>query len=144
MNDKEKVADLIAEELFSAIDDLGIFDKMKTKILLERDFTESDFKDKFPFVKPDELKIKKKMQLYTQVEFFNGLVDEIMKDRNCQEIINKILTPNNVDYLEEMRKLRVVEDDDEIDPGDQDNFISERLFQKVRIKILRQQNGISK
>ena len=144
MNDKEKVADLIAEEFFSAIDDLGLFDKMKTKILPERDFTEDDFKDKFPFVKPNEPKLEKKMQLHTQVEFFNGLADEIMKDRNCQEIINKILAPNNVDYLEEMRRLKVGQDDDEIDPGDQDNLISKKLFQSVNTRILRQQNGISK
>ena len=82
MNDKDKVADLIAEELFNAIDEIGLFDKMKSKILPERDFTEDDFKDKFPFKKPIEPKVEKKMPLKSQVEFFDQLADEIMQPRN--------------------------------------------------------------
>lgn len=54
------------------------------------------------------------------------------------------MKPDNIDYLEEMRKLRVGENDEDIEPGDEDNLISERLFQRVNSRVLRQQRDISK
>ena len=81
MEDHEKLADIIAEELFKSIDSAGLFDKTK-KIVPPRDFTEEDFKDKFPFVKPKQERVEKYMELESQIDFFNALTNEILKPHN--------------------------------------------------------------
>jgi hypothetical protein len=144
MDDHDKLADIIAEELFKSIDTAtGLFDRTK-KIIPARDFTEADFSDKFPFAKPIEPKVDNKMDLKSQIEFFDGLVKEIMKPLNMREVIRKITEPRDLDLLEEFRKLRVADDeDDEILAGDEEHLINERIFKSVNSSQIRKIKGIS-
>ena len=131
MEDHEKLADIIAEELFKSIDSAGLFDKTK-KIVQPRDFTEEDFKDKFPFAKPIKPKVDLKMEISTQVDFFQNLTQEILKPKNSRALINKILRPKKLDMLDEFRKLKVSkEDEDEMQPGDDDDLLNEKIFKIV-------------
>jgi hypothetical protein len=144
MDDHDKLADIIAEELFKSIDTAtGLFDRTK-KIIPPRDFTEADFSDKFPFAKPIEPRVDNKMDLQSQIEFFDGLVKEIMKPLNMREVIRKITEPKDLDLLEEFRKLRVADDeDDEIVAGDEEHLINERIFKSVNSSQIRKIKDIS-
>lgn len=144
MQDHDKLADIIAEELFKSLDTAtGLYDRTK-KIIPPRNFTEADFQDKFPFAKPVLPKVDNKMNLQPQIEFFDSLVKEIMKPMNMREIIRKLTEPKDLDLLEEFRKLRVAEDeDDEIIAGDEENIINERIFKTVNLSQIRKLKDIS-
>ena len=144
MDDHEKLADIIAEELFKSIDSAGLFDRTK-KMFPPRDFKLEDFHNKFPFVKPDVPKSDKKMELQTQIMFFKELADEILKPHNIKQIIRSILEPKSHDMLDELRKLRVTQDDDEfIEAGDEEYLISEEIFNRVNSANLRKLKDVSK
>lgn len=144
MDDHEKLADIIAEELFKSIDSAGLFDRTK-KMFPPRDFKLEDFHSKFPFVKPDVPKSDKKMDLQTQVDFFSQLADEILKPQNIKQILRSILEPKKHDMLDELRKLRVTQDEDEfIEAGDVEYLISEEIFNKVNSANLRKNKDATK
>jgi hypothetical protein len=136
MKNPNKLADIIAEELFKSIDISGLFDKTK-KILPPRDFSEDDFKDKFPFKKLQQPKVTNVLELNPQIEFFNDLVTEILRPLNIRKLLNKILHPKPVNPLDELQKLKVNQEDEEVEPGDEEPFIEESIFKSVNSKHLK-------
>ena len=145
MDDHEKLADIIAEELFKSIDVVGLFDHKSTKLIPPRDIKLENFQNKFPFKKTDQPRVDNKMEMQCQIDFFNELGDEVLKSTNMSEIIKKVLKPKKYNFVDELQKLRV-EEGDEINLKDtqNNNFISEKIFKAVNDRSLKRQKNASK
>ena len=120
--------------MFKSIETYGLFPQRDVKL--------EHFQSKFPFKKIDMPRADNKMEMQSQIDFFNELSEEVLKPNNISEIIRRLRKPKKYNYLDELQKLRVVDDNNKIvENVEASNFVSEKIFKVVNDRMLKKQKG---